>query len=266
MVKTAKKARRLSAQFRTTGRSKVELSPAELRASMTEVQIEATVKAALTRFKRNHSAPAELEALRYKLIRARVMQGMMAVEAAEKFGYANSSQLSQIENGERPTPRDWKFLRRAAEVYAVSTDWLLGLSPDMEMDARAGHHFALLRGTEEIVQRLSLAMTTAMLHTARETQPLIEEVERALAAMDEAAARYATFALRNDFEDLPGGAPVNAAHERLKQAAQPLRAKLAKYRGIQSYMTEVTSGTLPPIAYLTERYTENAQGELGLDA
>jgi hypothetical protein len=31
-------------------------------------------------------------------------------------------------------------------------------------------------------------------------------------------------------------------------------------------MAEVTSGTLPPIEYLTERYTENAQGELGLDA
>jgi transcriptional regulator with XRE-family HTH domain len=260
MVKTARKVRKLSAQYRTTGRSKVAITPAELRESMTETQVESTVKQALTRFKRNHSAPAELEALRYKLVQARVMQGMMAVEAAEKFGYANSSQISQIESGERKTPNDWKFLRRAAEVYSVSVDWLLGLSPNMEHDARAAHHFALLRGTEDVIQRMSLAITTAMVHTAQETQPLMDEVQRVLSAVDELNVRFDKFAARPEFDDYPGAAPVVKA---LYEATQPMRFKLKKYRGIESYMSEVTRGTLPPIEYLTERY---AQGELGLDA
>lgn len=263
MVKTAQKARRLSTAYRTTGRSRPQKSGVETRTGMTDTQLDVTVKQALTRFKRNKSAPAELEDLRYKLIQARVMQGLLAVEAAEKFGYANSSQLSLIESGERPTPRDWKFLRQAAEVYSVSVDWLLGLSPNMEMDARAAHHFALLRGTESIVNNLTMALTTAMLHTAQETQPLIDEIERALAAMDETAARYEKLSARPEFDDLPGGAPVNAAVERLKQAAMPLRQKLAKYRGIQNYMGDVMRGTLPPIDYLTERYS---QRELGFDA
>jgi hypothetical protein len=63
MVKTARKVRKLSAQYRTTGRSKAAITPAELRESMTETQVESTVKQALTRFKRNHSAPGELDAL-----------------------------------------------------------------------------------------------------------------------------------------------------------------------------------------------------------
>jgi hypothetical protein len=106
------------------------------RSSMTDFQREAFLCKPLTRFMRNRNLPGELEDLRRKLIEARVMQGLTAVEAAEKFGYAKSTQLSLIETGKRPTPTDWRFLKQAAEIYAVSVDWLLGLSPNMEPDAR----------------------------------------------------------------------------------------------------------------------------------
>lgn len=265
MTKTNKKAksRSLSSAYRTTGRRRPPITGSEVRESMTETQVELTVKQALTRYKRNASKPAELEDLRYKLIQARVMQGLLAVEAAALFGYANSSQLSQIESGERPTPKDWKFLRQAAEVYSVSIDWLLDLSPNMESDSKVAHHYALLRGTEGIINTLATTLTTAMLHTAQETQPVIDELERVLTAVDDTAARFEKFSANAAFEDMPGGAPIVAAHQRLAASAIPLRLKLKKFKGIQSYMDEVMRGTLPPIDYLTDRYS---QRELGLDA
>ncbi|MFM0608715.1 helix-turn-helix transcriptional regulator [Paraburkholderia sediminicola] len=249
--------------FGTTRRARrVPLSASETRAAMTDAQREIHVKAALTRFKRNRNLPGELEDLRYKLIQARVMQGMLAVEAAEKFGYANSSQLSQIENGERKTPNDWRFLKQAAEVYSVSVDWLLALSPNMEPDSRVAHQYALLRGTESVVAGLVTQLTTAMIHTAHETQPIAEELERVIAAVDEHLKRFDKFSALDAFEDMPGGAPFVATAQRLAHSLGPLRTKLKKLKGIDSYMAEVRDGTLPAIPYLTERYS---QRELGLD-
>jgi len=229
---------------------------------MTDTQRDLFVKQALTRFKRNRNLPGELEDLRYKLIQARVMQGMLAVEAAEKFGYSNSSQLSQIESGERKTPNDWRFLKQAAEVYGVSVDWLLGLSPNMEPDSKVVHEYALLRTTEGIVGGLVAQITTALIRTAHETQPVADELERVLTSVDNAAARFEKFSAHAAFEDVPGGAPVLAALQRLATDVAPLRLKLKKFRGIESYMDEVKRGTLPPIDYLTDRYS---QRELGLD-
>ncbi|WP_322056780.1 helix-turn-helix transcriptional regulator [Paraburkholderia sp. J63] len=228
-------------------------------AEMTAAQRDVCVRSSLTRFVRNRSLPSELEDLRHKLIVARVMQGMLAVEAAEKFGYANSTQLSLIESGERPTPRDWRFLKQAAEVYSVSIDWLLGLSPTMEPDSRVAHQYALLRGTESIMAGFVTQITTAMIQTASETQPLAKELERVVSAVDEHIARFSTLIAQEAFEDLPGGAPVVATAQRLERSLEPLRAKLKKFKGLESYMAEVRAGTLPVIPYLCERYEHDQE-------
>jgi transcriptional regulator with XRE-family HTH domain len=251
---------RQSKDFGTTKRRARGLTAKETRAAMTDTQREIHVKQALTRFVRNRNLPGELEDLRYKLIQARVMQGLLAVEAAEKFGYANSSQLSQIESGERKTPNDWRFLKQAAEVYAVSVDWLLGLSPNMEPDAKVAHQYALLRGTEGVVTSLVTQLTTAMIQTANETQPVAEELDRVIAAVDDAVTRFEKFATQEGFEEIPGGAPVVAAVKRLSSGVAPLRLKLRKIKGIDAYMAQVRAGTLPAIPYLTERYSQ-----IGLD-
>lgn len=209
---------------------------------LTEAQRESALRKPLTRFKRNRSKPAELEALRHKLIQARVMQGMMTIEAAEKFGYANSSQLSQIESGVRPTPSDWKFLRQAAEVYAVSTDWLLGLSPNMEQDARIVREHALLRGSESIVRGFIAQMAEAIIQTARQTNVVEEELARVLEDVDTVAARFERFAARPEFEDMPGGAPILVAVARLAKGAAPMRAKLEKLRAVETVLAELKAG------------------------
>lgn len=235
-------------------RTSATLTDTETPSVMTNTQREVIVKQALTRFVRSRNLPNELEDLRYKLIQARVMQGMTAVEAAEMFGYANSTQLSLIESCARPTPNDWRFLKQAAVVYGVSVDWLLGLSPNMEPDAKVAHQYALLRTTEGIVNGFITQLTTAMIQAARETQPVAEDLQRVVADVDSMIARFDRFAAQEAFEDMPGGAPVAAAVQRLSSGVAPLRAKLKKFKGIEAYLAEVKNGTLPPIDYLTERF------------
>lgn len=73
----------------------------------------------------------------------------------------------------------------------VSVDWLLGLSPNMEPDAKVIREFALLRGTEGLVNSFIVQMTTAVIQVARESQPAAEDLERVVADVDvdaEAAA------------------------------------------------------------------------------
>jgi len=219
---------------------------------LTEAQREIALRKPITRFKRNHNKPAELEALRHKLIQARVMQGMLAVEAAALLGYANSSQLSQIESGERPTPRDWKFLRQVAQIYAVSVDWLLGLSPDMEPDARVVREHALLRGTENLVRGFISQMAATLIQTARQTNAVEEELVRVLEDVDMVTARFAKYAAREEFQDVPGGAPILAAVERLAAGVAPLRTKLAKLRAVEAALAELKAGR----AIVPERFNE----------
>jgi hypothetical protein len=219
---------------------------------MTEAQRETLVHKSLTRYQRNRSKPGELEDLRYKLIQARVMQGMLAVEAAEKFGYANSTQLALIESGERPPPSDWRFIVQAANIYSVSTDWLLSLSPHMESDARIVREHALLRGTENLVRSFVAQMASSLIETARQTNVVEEELTVVLETVDSVIARFERFAARPEFQDMPGGAPVLAAFDRLAAGVEPLRAKLAKLQAVEAVLAELKAGN----AIAPQRFAE----------
>ncbi|MEZ2349558.1 helix-turn-helix transcriptional regulator [Caballeronia sp. RCC_10] len=229
---------------------------ADQKKSMTESQRATFLQKPMERWKRNRSKPAELEDLRYRLIQARVACGLLATEAAKKFGYANSSQLSQIESGVRPTPSDWKFLKQAAEVYAVSVDWLLGLSPSMEQDSRVIREHALLRGTENLIRGFVAQMSSALIETAKQTNSTEEELTRVLGDVDDLAARFDKYAAQPAFEDMPGGAPVLAAVARLAVGVAPLRGKLGKLRAVEAALAELKSGNAISPAKYIEFFTE----------
>ena len=238
------------------GEDKPIAEPSRRPAGLSDAQREQHVKQALTRFVRNKTLPEELEALRYNLIVARVMSGMTAVEAAQRFGYSNSTQLSLIESGERKTPNDWKFLAQASRVYAVSTDFLLGLSPHMEFDAKVAQQRAMMRGTEEILGGIAAGFATAMIQYTNQTQPVPEDFARVSEAVDRAESALNVMRERHGFDDLPASAPLLSAIEGLSKAAEPIRRKLKQFRAIDSYFGELRSGRLPAIPYLTERYSE----------
>lgn len=223
--------------------------------TLTDTQRDNLVRQAMTRFVRNRNRPEELEDLRYRLISARVLSGMTAVEAAEAFGYANSTQLSLIESGERKTPSDWKFIRQAAGVYSVSTDYLLGLSPHAEIDGKVAQQHALMRGTEGILNNVAAMMTTAMIQFTNQAAPAPQDFQAVTAAVDRITGAVATLR-KHGLEDIRGSNTLVVGLDELQAACEPLRAKLRRFTGIETYFEDLRAGKVPSIGYLVERYQQ----------
>ncbi|CAG9189481.1 HTH cro/C1-type domain-containing protein [Paraburkholderia tropica] len=214
----------------------------------------------LKRFTRDRNKPEELETLRRNLIASRVLSGMTVAEAAEKFGYANSTELSLIESGKRPIPSDHKFLRQASQVYAVSADFLLGLSPHTDYDGKVSRQHALMRGVEQIMVAVSAQFATAMNEFTRQTQPVPGDFERATEAAREVVQALAVVR-KHGLDEVRGSSALIAAVEHLAQAVEPLRQKLAQYHSIASYLDEMRNGRAEAIPYLIDYYAQDARVE-----
>ncbi|MEX3941600.1 helix-turn-helix domain-containing protein [Paraburkholderia sp. BR10937] len=219
----------------------------------TDAQRDALSRQTLNRFVRDRNKPEELETLRYNLIVARVMSGMTAVDAAERFGYKNSTQLSLIESGKRPTPRDHQFLRQASQVYAVSCDFLLGLSPHMEYDARVAHQHALMRGTESILGGIAAQFATVMIQFTEQTKPVQEDFGRVTDAA-RTVEQALDMARKHGLDEIRGSSALVAAAEQLAKAVEPLRQKVKRHRAIESYLDELRAGRMPRLDYLVEHH------------
>ncbi|MFM0300385.1 hypothetical protein PQQ99_09725 [Paraburkholderia sediminicola] len=218
------------------------------------------MKAALTRFARNRNLPGELEDFRYKLIQARVVNGFSPDEASARFearGFTGVD-VAALESGRTKTPNDWRFLKQAAEVYAVSVDWLIGLSHHMERDAVTAQQFALLRGTEDAVRGALSLFIDASADAARNAQLQPGEVARMIAAVDEHLKRFDKFSALDAFEDMPGGAPVVATVKRLAQCVGPLRRVHGQFAEAGKAFELIRAGKLKPIPYLVERFEHQA--------
>lgn len=125
-----------------------------------------------------------------RMVEARKINGWDQTEAAEKFGYKNSTQLSLIEQGKRLPPHE--VLIKASEIYGVSVDFLLGLSDEPERDPKAAerqaamrHVHSLVAGTTEHVVGLLLQYLAQGVPSVRtserlldHTQALVDEVHR----------------------------------------------------------------------------------------
>ncbi|WP_321946543.1 XRE family transcriptional regulator [Paraburkholderia sp. J10-1] len=208
------------------------------------------------RMVRNRNLPEELETLRRNLIAARVMSGLTALEASHRFGYRNSTQLSLIESGKRPTPREHAFVRQAARVYSVSTDFLLGLSPHMEIDSRVAQQHALMRGIEDVIGSTAAQFASAMIQFTAQTQPVPGDFRHVAEATDRVATALARLRECSKFDDLRGSAPLLAAIEALSTAVEPLRAKVKTFKSIDAYFEDLREGRAEPIPWLMERYRQ----------
>ncbi|MDB5957522.1 MAG: helix-turn-helix protein [Ramlibacter sp.] len=81
---------------------------------------------------------------------ARRINGFDQTEAAARLGYSNSTQVSLVEQGKRLPPHD--VLIKAAKVYSVSVDYLLGESPEFDRDPKLASRFAVLRRVERLLR------------------------------------------------------------------------------------------------------------------
>ncbi len=65
---------------------------------------------------------------------ARQINCLSQEKAAQLLGYENGSKLSKVENCTSVTTVSLPLVINAAELYDVSTDYLLGFSDDWERD------------------------------------------------------------------------------------------------------------------------------------
>lgn len=95
-----------------------------------------------------------------RMFAARALAGMTQTDAAKALGYKNSAQLSQWEQCKRPPPLHMAI--RAAELYSVPVDYLLGVSDQTLRDPAMGLRAATVRGIRGIVNGLAETLVASI--------------------------------------------------------------------------------------------------------
>ena len=142
-----------------------------------------------------------------RLKEAREMVGLAQLEAATQIGYANSSKLSKIEKGKHSSQIPMWMLKRAAQVYDVSLDYLLGITETME---RNGPDHSIMREMmihmrEEwnISRGRDLLITERLNGRIRQLEDCFAHMESAASDAELALARVVE--LNPEWQDMRGG-------------------------------------------------------------
>lgn len=150
-----------------------------------------------------------------RLKEARELCNMSQSEAAARFGYANSSKLNKVENATDTLSVPIWLIVDAAQLYEVSTEYLFGLSDDWETGCHRGVTSFLQQQWDQQRARdlRALAVLNSRIVTALEVLPRLQ------AAADYAASSVEIVEKRNkNFDEMPGGARLQAAARQLKEA------------------------------------------------
>jgi hypothetical protein len=210
-------------------------------------------KAPIKRMVRDKHPVAQSDVIRKRMIMARIMNGYTAVHAAELLGYKNSTQLSLIESGGRPVPKDWTFILKMSGLYCVSVDFLLGVSPNPERDAIASEHFALMRGMEDLLKQQMATITSAMVRYAVQGKPSMTDFQKICEEVEWVSKAVTTIQERNkSFENLRGGASLVSGIDRLAKAVEPIKGALGRRKDLEKHMMAIASGKEGPLSYLLD--------------
>lgn len=160
---------------------------------------------------------------------ARELNGLTQEVAAARLEYVSSTQLSLAEKGERLPPL--VKLVKASEVFAVSIDYLLGISDEPERDPQMAERQAALRHVSDVMDATSRTIVTAVLgHRAAApsvvvTKNLAARAEQAIEALEQLrAANLEVF----DGE-LRGAAKVLRTMDELQAAVHTTKALITKH-------------------------------------
>lgn len=176
-----------------------------------------------------------------RLREAREMQGMSQTRAALLLGYQNSSKLAKVEAGVdsgqggcRPSRQIplW-LLRKAARIYAVSLDWLFGITETMESDEPR------LKAQEEAVWLMQCEWNRQRwrdMLVIRSVQERVEAIEGMLGLMQE-QAEQAEDALRRVrelnpelWDEMAGGARLERTVSATGAAVRTAVERLVRLR------------------------------------
>lgn len=149
--------------------------------------------------------------VRSRLKAARDMNGLNQVQAAQRMGYANSTQISLAESGNRVPPLG--MLIRYAEVYAVPIDYLVGLSDEPDRDPRMAARTAAMSAARSIVDSAVASITDHVernLASSSLHQEVISELAQLLEELVDAYTNMRRLS-GDDFDDILGGSRLDKA-------------------------------------------------------
>lgn len=192
----------------------------------------------------------EKKAFGERLRKARELAGMSQAEAAEKMGYAQGVQLSNMEAGNRMPPL--AVLMKASELYGVTMDYLVGFVEDADRDpAMAAVREVSGRVTSE-VRRLIDVMVHTSVETVRKVMPSAAEGERLAGLVLESHAAVLVFRERNAkrFEDMPAGSSLVAKSELAAAAARQYVEGMARTRRVLRVRTDGPAGDRSQVSLL----------------
>ncbi|WP_277184013.1 hypothetical protein [Caballeronia sp. BR00000012568055] len=214
---------------------------------VTPHQHDEAVKAALKRFRRSALEPKESEDFRLRLIQGRVLNGLTIKQAQDGFTKTGVHvNIAAIESGALASAKSVEFLLAATTVYSCSADWLVGISPDVEPDARRAAMFAQFRHMETFIGGAVAQFVKAAEDSVRAVQFGPDEIENFVNAIDAVAARYERLCMHASFDTLPA-APLGAAVMRLKAMLPRLRTVHQRYTELDSLFGSLgDSAFLPP--------------------
>lgn len=167
-----------------------------------------------------------------RFVAAREMNGHTQVVAASLFGYKTSAQLNQWETGKRMPPLE--MIVRAGLVYRVSIDYLLGVCMDPDRDPASEERMHLLRGAESALHDMAVRLAEAIVYQTNLGGPSVFTAARIVQGGRNFLESFQKFRRLNTaaYEDLRGGASLDAAAAEMEQTLVEAKAMLEKNQRI----------------------------------
>jgi transcriptional regulator with XRE-family HTH domain len=161
---------------------------------------------------------------------ARELAGRQQHESAHLLGYVQKGNLSRIESGldGAATVPLW-LLPRAARLFGVSCDFLLGIVDDPESDALGAAERAvvgLMQATWDEQRRRDVRAMTAALARVAELEADCAALARLTSGAASALQRFAE--MNSGWADMPGGATLALKVQQSASASARLCSRLVK--------------------------------------
>lgn len=187
-----------------------------------------------------------------RFISARKIAGINQLIASAQLGYRNSSPLCKIENGDSvPSP---DMIARAAILYSVSADYLMGLSDYPERDGATIEQLAVMRSVREQMAQFAADATRQIVATSSDAAALaahLDSLQRKVGELWKQVCAHPVPA-KGTAPVLPIG--IKAAVENVVEEAEGAFAFLRRRRLLKAheYFDEITATAQYPLMLIME--------------
>lgn len=165
----------------------------------------------------------------HRLREARDMAGMSQQVAAKELGYSNSSKLAKVENAADTNSVPFWLIAKAAQVYEVSSDYLLGISEDWDVSPSERHQRQIGRWLLDTWQAARERDLVALADVTQKMTFLADAVGALTERADNSQLAFDKFRNANPcYDDLIGGAKLLARLEALGDAGRQARLQLRR--------------------------------------